>query len=192
MVFGSFGVFAQSAKWNEGNFKFEGSMICKIKDQIILATEDGISKRYAGVKGSFKIGDTIVFKYDFHGSTNTHFMNFRGMEIVTSFSKATNDFIPPTITSNKIRFKNFRRIDSEFSEDAILGKDEIFFQDSLNVRKLNLRRYYKNDWEGFYTGSFPRNFEAHSSTLDCRHEIDVIDEIIEKVKELYISKIDEK
>ena len=56
MVFGSFGAFADS-------ISIKGEMQCKVKDQIILKTEDGISKRYQGFAEDIKIGDTIILSY---------------------------------------------------------------------------------------------------------------------------------
>ena len=52
--------FAEEYK---GPLTIEGEMRCKVKDQIILATADGKSQRYAGVENSFNVGDTLFFTY---------------------------------------------------------------------------------------------------------------------------------
>ena len=56
MVFGSFGAFADS-------ISIKGEMQCKVKDQIILETEDGISTRYQGFENDMRIGETLIVSY---------------------------------------------------------------------------------------------------------------------------------
>jgi hypothetical protein len=91
MVFGSFGVFADEenplykffkeqvdAGTLKKNIHLQGEMSCKVKDSILLAVEDGQSKRYSGEKDSFNVGDTLYLSYRYEEYFNrpAYVMNF--------------------------------------------------------------------------------------------------------------------
>jgi hypothetical protein len=193
MVFGSFGAFADS-------ISIKGEMQCKVKDQIILKTEDGISTRYQGFAEDIKIGDTLILSYRFTNqpsvatASGLSIMNFNLNKETVSNSIIYGTFyedeflkIEDNVLGFRQRHLDDMRIDP--SERITFSADMMHIQDVGGVNKLKLRRYYKNDWEGFFTINTMDKFSNHAATLNCRQETDVIEEIINKINELHFSKV---
>ena len=197
MVFGSFGAFADS-------ISIKGEMQCKVKDQIILETEDGISTRYQGFENDMRIGETLVVSYSLFdtGVPRMQFFVYRkpkrgekykpgeGTIILNIFYEQKGEFLQ--IKDNELGFRaaHLDEMDIDPSERTTFGVDKMHIQNTSGAYRLNLRRYYKNDWEGFFTKNTMDEFSTHAATLNCRQETDVIEEIIKTINKLYFSKVD--
>ncbi len=199
MVFGSFGVSADT-------IIIKGEMQCKVKDQIILSTEDGISTRYQGFKNDMQIGETLGVSYTLFdtGVPSMQFFVYRkpkrgekykpgeGTIILNIFYEEKGEFLQIKDNELGFRYAHLDEMDVDPSERTTFGVDKMHIQDTSGVWRLNLRRYYKNDWEGFFTVNTMDEFSVHAATLNCRQETDVIEEIIKTINKLYFSKKDGK
>ena len=195
MIFGSFGAFADS-------ISIKGEMQCTVKDQIILGTEDGISTRYQGFENDMRIGETLIVSYSLFdtGIPQMQFVVYRkakrgekykpgeGTIIFNIFYEEKGEFLQ--IKDNELGFRaaHLDEIDVDPSERTTFGPEMMHIQDVGGVYRLNLRRYYKNDWEGFFTINTMDEFSTHAATLNCRQETDVIDEIVKKINKLYFKQ----
>ena len=165
MVFGSFGVFAVELK---KPLEIQGEMKCKVKDQIILATEDGKSKRYLGVKDSFNTGDTIFLTYKY-----TEYFNVPNYLLRFNLEDKLRDEILIFMSENNRHSSPFHTV--SFSSDSILIRRPF-------GHSLSLKRYYKNDWEGMYSEVSNSEMSSHIALLDCRNQEGTLEEIIEAYK----------
>jgi len=169
--------------WTED---INGTMICTIKDQIILEMKDGIAKRYSG-DGRFKEGDNLTFEYRFKEYTESSDLQItlgnnkekifwnnydtsttKKIESMESFSV----FIPERI----IIYTNDRRVNS-----VSLSNDEIDAE-MTSMMRLILTRYYKNDWNGIFTFTLPSS--TYSGSIDCRQGINQYDKLLETLYDL--------
>ena len=163
-------------------------------------TEDGISTRYQGFAEDIKIGDTLILSYRFTNqpsvatASGLSIMNFNLNKETVSNSIIYGTFyedeflkIEDNVLGFRQRHLDDMRIDP--SERITFSADMMHIQDVGGVNKLKLRRYYKNDWEGFFTINTMDKFSNHAATLNCRQETDVIEEIINKINELHFSKV---
>ncbi len=166
-----------------------GTMICTIKDQMILEMKDGVSKRYSG-DGRFKVGDNLTFEYRINEYTESSeleislgkakkeenlFWNYydtattRKIESIESFDV----FIPERI----FVYTNDRRVNS-----VSLSNDEIDAEMDT-IQRLILNRYYKNDWNGIFTMTLTVG-SVYSASLDCRQGVNQYDELLEALYDL--------
>jgi len=60
---------------------------------------------------------------------------------------------------------------------------DLFYGTGIWNKSMHFTRYYKNDWQGLVTQV--TGFMQHQIfTLDCRNNVDKIDEIIKAIKDL--------
>jgi len=161
-----------------------GRMSCKIKSNNVIGIDEGIPKQYTGFKDQFIVGDTIILEYGlFNDGQNVrleirdlirnigHFFihidsNFKGSEM-WSISNLGKGF---TYAGEKIFF----------SSDLIKGVNHPYAKNNVVSSNLLLRRYYKNDWQGIVSNQ-TNLLEYQIYTIDCRHETDVLDEILNRL-----------
>ncbi len=165
MVFGSFGAFAVELK---KPLEIRGEMKCKVKDQIILETEDGKSKRYSGKKDSFNTGDTLflTYKYAEYFNVPSYILNF-------NLKDKLRDETVIFISENMNHSSPFYTV--SFSSDSILLKRPF-------GQSFSLQRYYKNDWEGMYSNVSNAEMNSHIALVDCRNQEGTLEEIMEAYK----------
>ena len=163
---------------------FKGRMDCTVKTNRVTEVSEGIGKEYAGFTDSFKVGSSLLFEYEF--------VNNR-LEIVLTDVKEDSDFyrrahgsepgeVISLLSDNetvRAQYKGGQYI--SLSSDTIESEGIMVLESPLRLRfgKLYFNRYYKNDWEGLvYTGW---QQELHVFTLDCRHKVDQLDDIIKSL-----------
>ena len=166
--------FAEEYK---GPLTIEGEMRCKVKDQIILATADGKSQRYAGVENSFNVGDTLFFTYQY----TEYFMVPSSMLILKLQDRLRDESVVYFSEVNSRKPSSF--------ETSSLSSELIYITQAFG-KQLSLRRYYKNDWEGIYSVAYGPEFDTWTATLDCRNEEGRLEELIKAYEKN--TKSDEK
>jgi hypothetical protein len=160
-------------------FRFEGSMNCTVKSNSITEIIDGKPKQYSHYKDQFVVGDELLLEYE----------SYRKIDEPKYFNVSFE-------ISDPIR-KNLLASFAIIQENRLIGayKDKIFGssfdgaymsfgEDSIRIAQLtgnlNMKRYYKSDWEVLITQNGPLDhLAAQVFTLDCRTRVNKIDEIIE-------------
>ena len=165
-----------------------GRMKCEVKSNDVITTKEGKPQKFIGYEDKFVVGDKLTITYENIYSTfsvemndpvrDDHFMtaSISGDDQDRSFHKSKYS---EGILLRSKGFSNPRFIISstEF-ENSIFANSEIISA-SNNLKSLELRRYYKNDWEGLYFSKF--DLELQIAILDCRHISDSLDIFIEKL-----------
>jgi hypothetical protein len=165
-----------------------GIMKCEVKSNDVITTKEGKPQKFIGYEDKFVVGDKLTITYEKMYSTfsvemndpvrDDHFMtaSISGDDQDRSFHK------PKYSEGILLRSKGFSNprfiISSTEFENSIFANSEIISA-SNNLKSLELRRYYKNDWEGLYVSKF--NLELQIAILDCRHTSDSLDIFIEKL-----------
>jgi hypothetical protein len=165
-----------------------GIMKCEVKSNDVITTKEGKPQKFIGYEDKFVVGDKLTITYEKMYSTfsvemndpvrDDHFMtaSISGDDQDRSFHK------PKYSEGILLRSKGFSNprfiISSTEFENSIFANSEIISA-SNNLKSLELRRYYKNDWEGLYFSKF--NLELQIAILDCRHTSDSLDIFIEKL-----------
>ena len=65
-------------------------------------------------------------------------------------------------------------------EPSFINSDNLEFSGTFGT-ELILERYYKNDWQGLMTS--PRTGLTSVYSLDCRHTVDSLDEILKSLRQ---------
>ena len=161
----------------------QGRMRCEIKSMGLETIEDGQPKSYSNYEDSEKVGDILHFTYQVYGLSLL-------MKIEHPQNKNAINF------SNSYSISDLtRKIGSDFFfigdfEKSLFGKDDISMEGS-GGGALNMKRYYKSDWQGIFTRV--ESYEGiYYFTLDCRHSIDLIDEVYEEINLLHDIKFPPK
>ena len=164
-------------KWmHESRKPIDGEMKCKITDQIVLQVKDGKPERFTGITNQPKIGDTLNFTY--------YSLNERIRIILKNPKKEYFNNNIPAVKGNGVKSKVIRfEEDTSVQQSLYMTEDKIGYYFSfvgLVNHHLNMKRYYKNDWEGILTNVYETQTQIIS--LDCRHINDEIGEMINLYK----------
>ena len=161
-------------------FRFEGSMSCKVKSNSITEIIDGKPKQYSHYTDQFVVGDALLIEYE----------SYRKID-EPKYITVLFEISDPVRKNLLVQFGILQRnsligadgdsiYGSSFADETYmsLGKDRIRITQSTG--SLNMRRYYKSDWEVLITHTVPYDhLAAQVFTLDCRTRVNKIDEIIE-------------
>ena len=194
----------------------EFNLNCKVTDQVIIETKDGVVQRYTGYKGKVKIGENFPIKFSYKTNKN------KPTEINPAFSLNITD---PSMAmngrfligdSNSLlkaktcdREKAGDRCDLPYSkEDDYLKRTfEGFLSDpdwdispdeinGMHISTLNslygggfmgLKRYYKNDWELIYSDASLK-FGVHTLTANCMGMPSKFNNLLQALREQYDKK----
>jgi hypothetical protein len=149
-----------------------GEMNCTVTGNVVVASEDGKFKQYAGVKDGIKTGDSLKLEYRFatHGA-------FLGL-----MRKDAKD--EKIITSTYISLGNKGNI--KHRKNGLILSEETFgevsfLQDYIRISNIfgdfYLSRYYKNDWHGIFINTSVPDLATHTMTFNCRHTFDAMENI---------------
>ena len=165
-----------------------GRMKCEVKSNDVITTQEGKPQKFIGYEDKFVVGDKLTITYENVSSSFSVMMKDPVRDdqfMTTSISDYDQDrsFHKPKysegilLRSKGLSNPRFIISGTEF-ENSIFASSEIISA-SNNLRSLELRRYYKNDWEGLYFSKF--NLQLQIAVLDCRHTSDNLDTFIEKL-----------
>lgn len=161
-------------------FRFEGSMNCKVKSNSITEIIDGKPKQYSHYKDQFVVGDELLLEYE----------SYRKID-EPKYLTVIFDISDPVRKKLLVRFAILQKNtligaykDRIYGSSFVDGAYMNFGKDSIRITQptgnLNMKRYYKNDWEVLITQNGPLDhLVAQVFTLDCRTRVNKIDEIIE-------------
>lgn len=168
LVFVSTPAFSKSFSFN-----------CQLKDFVILAMEDGKTKRYKGFTDSFAVGDTFRIKMEFGEKLGKPTLEGD----VTSSGESRMMLFPVTLEQKLVKKGDTIRIDELISEYAV-GED--YFEIEALFNTLTLRRYYKGDWQGIFKGEDigENSFSSYVGTFNCLGASSAIDPLYTRVFEL--------
>lgn len=125
--------FSQGIEYKPIDF----ALSCKVTDQVLIATEDGIAKRYSNYEGSLKAGDAFEITFKFRAVNKFYRLDIKA-EALSVRSFIRSDATRPTMVGNGVWFEE-RPYDITFTEDLISA-------DGM-LGDFVLDRYYKNDWD---------------------------------------------
>ena len=166
--------------------ELEGEMQCLVKSNGIVGIEEGQVVNYTGFKSGMEVGDNLTFGYSYENDRLPIFAMY--LDATSKNRSYFSALIRVQLSPSDVEILNdsFRNPDLDaigshmgklaFSPDDILA---IGFFDEF----LKLHRYYKNDWEGVYVSI--TNQLVQTATLDCRHQKDVLDEVIVHFQSAY-------
>ena len=162
----------------------QGRMRCEIKSKGLEIIEDGKPKSYSGHEGDGKVGDILHFIYEINDS--------KALVIRLKDPQIKSSFFLETFGLPDLKKKNSRPafVYQDNYGRGTFGKDFIGIDTLLGV--LRMRRYYKSDWQGIFTRNQIASEGIYYFTLDCRHSIDLIDEVYETISELHDQKFPPK
>jgi len=144
--------------------EIEFSVNCKILDQVILKAVNGKSKRYSGIEGKEKVGDSYNVKFHYIGLTQGYYIAIESEGDMITAGNLHFSVIPD------ISFITFNNKDSLGS----LSEEHFTFRGSNQFRA---QRYYKNDWSALVTD----NNGSRIMALNCMSVPAEYDQMLEKM-----------
>ena len=149
--------------------EIEGSMRCTVLGTSVTQVEEGREIKYGKYEGGIEKGTNIYISYKFYlYHKEIHITAENNEPKFYAFSngkfKKRDDFL-------KENFPN------EFLADdnkITFGRDRIFL--NYIFGEITLERYYKSDWGGMIVST--SGLSTLIASLNCRSNIDKIDEII--------------
>jgi hypothetical protein len=156
-------------------------MNCHILDTSVLSVIDGKSLDYSGLEGKLKKGNKFTLNYIYTSSKNIDLTLS-----VTGTDKALFSVDLDTISSDTIdsfHDSNLAVLSHKRLENQKVSFGSNYIRINSNYHgEIRLTRYYKGDWSGIYNGfSSADTVETH--TLECKSNINKVDEIVEALKE---------
>jgi len=178
-------IFTSSSQSKE--MDIEGEMICKVKSNYVVEINEGKTKTYSGVEGSFSKGDDLIFKFFTDEFGIAYIKLLYKDKVLGSNSIYLKNVYPGDkleLTDNGFRYgaRGTRRYIHNFSGDYI----GFNLHPLSGGRELRLTRYYKSDWNGVISGRiFPKDGLGEKvTTLDCRQSSDRVDDFVKHVRGL--------
>lgn len=167
LFLGFFGVWGSPATANE----LVVSMECKVKYQIVVLSENGITKTFSGLTNKFEIGDTLSVIVEFD-TTEKNLFFYVGDDDHSIFAYRTRSLRSLDHSSRLL----------DLNKDYYFTMDENMISSRGSYGSINFKRYYKSDYEAIFI-RLPyvtnHNFMSHLVTLDCRTTKNELDEIFE-------------
>lgn len=166
------------------DYRFKGEMNCIVKSQIISAIEEGKPKSFTRYEGVFEVGDSLRLDYE----------RFRPKyEADEVYSGIILSLVDPKRDHIIGRWGFIQKLDQiRISREGVFGtsehrKEEMFFEKDW-IRStgshgaINMRRYYKDDWEAIFTiHSIHDKMAVQTATLDCRSGVGSVEDIIKSL-----------
>ena len=163
--------------------ELEGVFSCKVDRVFVLVMKDGSAEIYKRRKGGSAAGDTILFNYVyFADGTSTE----RDFVMATPEGSEPSFIMVAIIQKRDAEGKKGMFSDYwEGTDDGggetkhVVSEDYIRAEFSLD-EKLELIRYFKNDWHGFLTTDKSDSIEVLG--LNCRHMMDGLEPMVRDLK----------
>jgi len=140
------------------------SINCKILDQVILKAVNGKSKRYSGIEGKEKVGDSYNVKFHYIGLTQGYYIAIESEGDMVTAGNLHFSVIPG------ISFITFNNKDSL----GALSEEHFTF---IGNNQFRAQRYYKNDWSALVTD----NNGSRIMALNCMSVPAEYDQMLEKM-----------
>ena len=156
----------------------EGQMYCKVKSQNIMGIEDGIPNNFSHYTDQFQVGETLTIFYD-EFNQNFRFRIFDLLRDQNLFEFDSKNFTSPNFVGEEDL--NFVVLNNDGSQSPRMLISSDWIDVRNNRTNLDLRRYYKDDWEGLVVTHTTNS--VHAYTLDCRSSVNKLDEFLLQLRE---------
>jgi hypothetical protein len=195
--------------------EIEFNLNCKVTDQVIIETKDGVVQRYTGYKGKVKIGENFPIKFSYKTNKNKPteiaFPAFNltiaaydpGSFLLMASSnsllkaracdreKAGDQCDLPYYKDDDYLKRTFEGFlsdpDWDISPDEINGISINTLNSIYGGRVIGLKRYYKNDWELIFSSASLED-GIHNLTANCMGMPPKFDRLIQALREQYDKK----
>ena len=133
------------------------SLSCKVTGQVLIKTEDGVSTTYSNYTDGLEVGDTFPINFSYYTSGDFYY----------SLSIKSDD-LSLLVTASSIdatgAYSGLIYIPNDYTKIGL-------YEDDLEVRSvfgdMNLRRYYKNDYELMHTEGGAIGVARRTLTANC-------------------------
>jgi hypothetical protein len=151
--------------------RVEGVMDCTVTGNILVASEEGRYKHHSGIEGGVEANEKLRLSYTV--SEDRFYMRLERQnpeaEIVFSSYLGIDDADVEGGPGGGFVMSRRESIETaSFLTDYIRAREE--------GGEFMLHRYYKNDWHGIHVKVVPIAPYVLSTTLNCRHTTDNMDQ----------------
>jgi len=163
-----------------------GLMQCTIKSNHIAGITEGKSETYSHYLDGIRVGDTIDIEYR---ASHLKDSLIKAVSFQLYSSDADRNLFLAKPLGDDWRGPKIRQlgktinVTDEFSE--IYTTPDLISLISHNFGRVELRRYYKNDWHGLAVGTISvsksSTIQTQIFTFDCRHTVDNYDAFRKKI-----------
>ena len=163
-----------------------GSMQCTIKSNHIAGITEGKSETYSHYTDGIRVADTIYIEYEASHLKDSMIKNV-SFQLYSS-DPDRNLFLAKPLGNDRrgpetVHFNKVIGAKDKFAE--IYTTPDLITVISANYGRVELRRYYKNDWHGLAVGTIkvskPSTIQTQIYTFDCRHTVDNYDAFRKKI-----------
>jgi hypothetical protein len=187
----------------------EFNLNCKVTDQVVIESEDGVVQRYTGYEGRVQTGENFPIKFSYKPNKNKASEIHPGFELnISAFDPVTflllgnsrdllkawecrYDCDAPWYKDDEYLKRTFEG--SNKDPDWDISPDEINFisVNTLNSiyggRVVGLKRYYKNDWELIFSSASLES-GIHNLTANCMGMPSKFNNLLQALREQYDKK----
>tara|TARA_R110002153_G_scaffold113965_1_gene256518 strand:+ start:38 stop:601 length:564 start_codon:yes stop_codon:yes gene_type:complete len=160
--------FAQQPNSNMNNF----TLSCKVTGQVLIKTEDGVSTTAGHYKDGLEVGDTfsIYFSYSSSGGDDYSFLiNSSDLNILIS---ALSRNAKGSLVGLEYLYGSFDTIN--------LSEGRLNIKNAFG--EMDLKRYYKNDYELMHTEGAAVGFARRTLTANCMNMPTTYDMVMNLIK----------
>lgn len=197
-IFGSLTLALTSVLWATVSFAqqddraiYEGSVSCEVRGVSAASIDEGQHQRLAGVVGLPNEGDAVVVDYSLGVNRLSNWLDFRlfapeAVEEDSIFTADVSDIGGENLAGEKLVTRQTDRsfsIQDRYTEIRAAQGETIYLRSSRSA--LQLRRYYKADWQGMYIRHGFAKELAYVATLRCQQNEDALSTFSEQVIEVF-------
>lgn len=148
----------------------EGSMDCVVTGNVVVSSEEGKFKTYAGLQGGVSKNENLNLSYSVTGSSIYIALKREQADksiLISAFLDSTDS----QTYADKGDSGGFVIRESRLNWNRSVS----FLPDYIRINEIRefvISRYYKNDWHGIYSFVSPLDLSTHTLTFNCRHTRD--------------------
>ena len=121
--------------------EFKFSIGCKVTDLLVLASEDGVPKRYGRIQDGLDIGDSFRINFNFRKLGNWLVLRVDAPSLGTIGIVGTFD----SVTGRPLGLDGYFAFEDDHGDYVgSLNKDYLTID---TIESFTMSRYYKNDWQ---------------------------------------------
>ena len=169
-------------------------MACRVKDYVGLTATDGnVTRSTKPYEKWAEIGQTLLLSIQSGTPRSSNLFpvefTFGGYDEEQNFMFAYSQLEDPEDIFVTIDNFGIKKVSPSGTRNVVpfsVGKNSISASFLLGNQTLNLKRYYKSDWNGIYNRSFFTDDDNGRTTeswaLDCKTTSDRLDQLFERVQ----------
>ena len=133
------------------------SLSCKVTGQVLIKTEDGVSTTYSNYTDGLEVGDTFPINFTYSSRPDYYRLSINA-DALSIYVTASSFYVSGANSGLKYILND---------DSTTIG----LYEDDLEVRSvfgdMNLRRYYKNDYELMHTEGGAIGVVRRTLTANC-------------------------